>query len=109
MNITTKSLGGVTVVTVDGSIDSKTAPELQQKILEATAGTNMMVIDLSAVSFVSSAGLRVLLMVYRQVKSKDGKVILAGVSEEIKDVMSMTGFITFFELAETEAEAITKF
>jgi len=109
MNITTKSLGGVTVVTVDGSIDSKTAPELQQKILEATAGTNMMVIDLSAVSFVSSAGLRVLLMVYRQVKSKDGKVILAGVSQEIKDVMSMTGFITFFELAETEAEAITKF
>ena len=109
MNITIKSLGGVTVVTVDGSIDSKTAPELQQKILEATAGTNMMVIDLSAVSFVSSAGLRVLLMVYRQVKSKDGKVILAGVSEEIKDVMSMTGFITFFELAETEAEAITKF
>jgi len=109
MNITIKSLGGVTVVTVDGSIDSKTAPELQQKILEATAGTNMMVIDLSAVSFVSSAGLRVLLMVYRQVKAKDGKVILAGVSEEIKDVMSMTGFITFFELAETEAEAITKF
>src|SRR5215212_148512 len=109
MNITTKSLGGVTVVTVDGSIDSKTAPELQQKILEATVATNMMIIDLTEVSFVSSAGLRVLLMVYRQVKSKDGKVILAGVSEEIKDVMSMTGFISFFELAESESDALTKF
>jgi len=52
--------------------------------------------------------LRVLLMVYRQLKAKDGKVVLVGVSDEIKDVMFMTGFITFFEIEETADKALTK-
>jgi anti-sigma B factor antagonist len=109
MNVTVKKEGEVSIITVEGSIDSKTAPELQQTVLDVTAEANDVVIDLSNVSFVSSAGLRVLLMVYRQIKAKNGKVILAGVSEEIKDVMSMTGFITFFELTETQTEALAKF
>lgn len=109
MNVTVKKEGDVSVVTVEGSIDSKTAPELQQKIMDVTADANDIVIDLSKVPFVSSAGLRVLLMVYRQIKSKNGKVILTGVSDEIKDVMSMTGFINFFELTETKSDALAKF
>lgn len=109
MNVSVKSEGEVSVITIAGSIDSNTAPALQQQVMAATSETNKVIMDLSNVSFVSSAGLRVLLMVYRLVKSKSGKVILVGVSEEIEGVMSMTGFINFFVLTATLQEALNKF
>jgi len=108
MNISLKKSSGIDIVEIEGSIDSKTAPDLQDSILNIIAGTSKIILDLTKVSFVSSAGLRVLLMVYRQLKAKDGKVVLVGVSDEIKDVMFMTGFITFFEIEETADKALTK-
>ena len=108
MNITFKKSGDVEIAEIEGSIDSKTAPELQQSILDGVAGTSKIVLDLTKVGFVSSAGLRVLLMVYRQLKGKDGKIVLVGVSEEIRDVMFMTGFISFFEIDKTLDEAVRK-
>src|ERR1700679_4312830 len=108
MKVLLKKSAGIDVVEIEGSIDSKTAPDLQESILGIIAGTDKIILDLTKVSFVSSAGLRVLLMVYRQLKTKDGKVVLVGVSDEIKDVMFMTGFITFFAIDETVEQAITK-
>jgi len=108
MEVSLKKSGDISIVEISGSIDSKTAPDLQQNILDIVADTSKIILDLTKVSFVSSAGLRVLLMVYRQLKAKDGKVVLVGVSDEIKDVMFMTGFITFFAIEETVDEAITK-
>jgi anti-sigma B factor antagonist len=98
MNVDFKTRDAILIISVAGNIDSKTAPELQQKIVEAAHDTNKIIIDLSKVEFVSSAGLRVLLMVYRQIKTNDGTVVLVGVSEEIEEVMSMTGFINFFKI-----------
>ena len=108
MNITFKKSGDVEIVEIEGSIDSKTAPELQQSILNVIAATSKIILDMTKVAFVSSAGLRVLLMVYRQLKGKDGKIVLVGVSDEIKDVMFMTGFITFFEIDKSLDEALRK-
>lgn len=99
----------IAIITISGSVDSKTAGGLQEKIMGKVAETNNAMLDLTNVEFVSSAGLRVLLMVYRQIKSKSGKVILVGVSEEIRDVMSMTGFINFFEIADTIDNALKLF
>jgi len=98
MNVNITTQNAILIISVEGNIDSKTAPELQQKIVEATRDTNKIILDLSKVEFVSSAGLRVLLMAYRQIKTNNGTVVLVGVSEEIKEVMSMTGFINFFKI-----------
>ncbi|MDT3401529.1 STAS domain-containing protein [Mucilaginibacter terrae] len=106
MKVTIQETEAAVIAAIEGSIDSKTAPDLQQSILPVINDRNKMVLDLTEVTFVSSAGLRVLLMVYRQLKSKDGKVFLVGVSDEIKDVMFMTGFITFFEITSTLEEAL---
>ena len=77
--------------------------------MEKVSETNNVLLDHTKVDYVSSAGLRVLLMIYRQIKSKNGKVILVGVSEEIRDVMSMTGFINFFEIADNIDNALKIF
>ena len=109
MNVIIKTSRNIVIITIEGSIDSKTAGNLQSQIMETVAKTNNVLLDLSGVGYISSAGLRVLLMIYRQIKSKNGKVILVGVSEEIRDVMSITGFINFFEITITLENAINSF
>ena len=107
MKVTIKDFDDISVVEVEGNIDSKTAPEFERNTKVATDKSNAIAIDLTAVEFMSSAGLRVLLMLYRNVKAKEGKVVLVGVSEEIQDVMSMTGFINFFKIVEKQDEGIS--
>lgn len=105
MNVDITTNENMTIISIEGSIDSKTAGELQSKIMGKVSETDKVILDLTKVDFVSSAGLRLLLMIYRQIKSKNGKIILVGVSDEIKDVMAMTGFINFFEFSQTIEEA----
>lgn len=66
-----------------------------------------MILNMTQVAYLSSAGLRVLLSVYRQVSVQEGSVILVGLIEEIKDTMSVTGFLDFFTTTDTLAEAFT--
>lgn len=91
----------VTVVNLVGDIDTKTASAVSEKILPLAETEGKIILDLTGVPYMSSAGLRVLLSVYRQVKAKDRKLILVGVSEDIQDTMSVTGFLDFFKLAST--------
>lgn len=106
MGVTARSVRDITVVELEGSIDSATAPGVQTELLTATDGKVKVLLDMSRVEFLSSAGLRILLLVYRQIKARNGSICLAGLSEEIRDVMSNTGFIKFFVMADTVDEGI---
>ncbi|GAA4465382.1 anti-sigma factor antagonist [Nibrella saemangeumensis] len=109
MEVTVKSEEGITVIEAAGNIDSKTAPEFQNSAVSAAEGKDKIIIDLTKVEFLSSAGLRVLLMIYRQIKANNGQVVLVGTSEDIQDVMANTGFLNFFILAENLEEGIQAF
>ena len=106
MNVTSSTVDSIIVIEASGSIDSKTAPEFERTAMAAVQGQSEVIIDLTNVEFLSSAGLRVLLMIYRQVKAKSGKVVLVGTSEEIQDIMANTGFLSFFSTADTMQEGI---
>jgi anti-sigma B factor antagonist len=101
MDINIKTVGQVTVVEAIGDIDGKTAPEVREQVSAQIQSGAKIILDMSQVGYMSSAGLRMLLATYRQVKSSDGHVVLVGVSEEIQDTMSMTGFLRFFTICET--------
>jgi anti-sigma B factor antagonist len=58
------------------------------------------------VSYMSSAGLRVMLLLHRQISGK-GKVVIVGLNEDIKSTMSATGFLKFFTTADTLDEGVT--
>lgn len=109
MNVTTSAVETIIVIEASGNIDSKTAPDFERAAMTAIQGQNEIIIDLTNVEFLSSAGLRVLLMIYRQVKAKNGKVVLVGTSEEILDVMENTGFLSFFSTAPTLADGLNLF
>lgn len=98
LNITLKADRAEAAVT--GEIDGKTAPEIQARLVGLAESHTRLLLDMKAVTFLSSAGLRMLLLLYRQFAAKSGKVFLLGVTEEIRDTMSMTGFSNFFTFVE---------
>ncbi len=97
MNIELEEMNGVTVATLYGELDGRTAPQVQEKLLALPAPDGRALLDMSGVSYISSAGLRALLMLYRQMAAKDGRVALVGLAENIRDVMVVTGFLEFFD------------
>ncbi|SBT07946.1 Anti-sigma factor antagonist [Candidatus Accumulibacter aalborgensis] len=99
---------GMTVVAVAGEIDGSSAPSLQSKILPLLQEDgSVMILDLGAVTYLSSAGLRTLLLLYRQAAAHNGRVALAGLPESIRDTMEITGFLKFFTVANSVDEAVT--
>lgn len=102
MGVQTRTAGDVLVAELAGSVDGQTVPAIQASLSAALGEVTRAVLLMSQVTFLSSAGLRLLLLVYRHVKAKGGKVGLVGVSDEIKDVMETTGFLPYFEFADSE-------
>jgi anti-sigma B factor antagonist len=106
MNVQVRQEGDIDVIELEGNLDGKTAPEVREQIRPVLSRAGKLILDLSRVGYLSSAGLRLLLLTYREVTARKGKVVLLGVSEEIKMVMSHTGFLTFFTLADSREQAI---
>jgi anti-sigma B factor antagonist len=106
MEITIKKTGSVPVAVITGEIDGKTAQQAQAQLLPAMEESGRLLLNLSGVTYLSSAGLRMLLLLYRQALAHEGKVALVGLSEQIKDTMSVTGFLKFFAVAESEEAAL---
>ncbi len=92
------------VVAIDGAIDGKTAPEVQAALAPVLGECSVLVLDLTRVGYMSSAGLRVLLLLHRQLTAKKGKAILVGLAENLTETMRITGFLQFFETHATLAE-----
>ncbi len=101
MELSVKNLGTAVAIAVLGDIDSGTVPVAQQQILALVQPQCRILLDMSKVGFMSSAGLRMLLFVYRQVSSAGGHVVVVGLSDDIKDTMALTGFLDFFKLYDT--------
>ena len=99
----------ITVIRLTGEIDATNAAIVQQKVLPLTTPGCRLILDLSQVGYMSSAGLRMLLSLYRQAAGKQGQVMLVGLSEELTDTMSMTGFLGYFKTEPTLATGLQTF
>lgn len=90
---------GLVTVQINGRVDSMTAQEVQQYLDNLTAtGERKIVIDFTQISYISSAGLRILLLFQKQLKKVDGEIILCNLSAGIVDVFRMSGFINVFRI-----------
>ena len=91
MQITT-TLGPVTVLAISGSIDSATFFDLVKEADETlSTGHARLVLDLSAVDFVSSGGLMALQTIAVRAISHDGKMVLCSVSPQVSEILSTVG------------------
>ena len=92
MEITEKKNEGQIILAVSGQVDTVTSPELQKSILTSFQKVKDLVIDMSAVPYMSSAGLRALLIGQKTATSKGGTMTLTGVTDTVMQVFEMSGF-----------------
>lgn len=85
-------------VAISGNIDTVTAPELDSKLQENISDVKDLVLDFAAVDYISSAGLRVILMANQQMEDVDGNLTIKNVNEDVRDVFEMTGFDSLLNL-----------
>jgi len=85
-------------------LDATSCKKEQEGIVETLDKNGDAILDLSGCTYVSSAGLRTLLFSYKVAKSKHQNVYLVGVSKEVREVMSITGFERFFKYYDTVDE-----
>lgn len=78
-------------LTIDGRIDTTSAPQLEAEI-DAITDITELVLDFSGVEYISSAGLRVILKAQKLMNSK-GKMKLINVNDDVMDVFDITGFL----------------
>ena len=80
----------VLTISVEGSIDTVTAPDLETELQENFDGITEMVLDLTDVSFISSAGLRVFLWAHKQMLPH-GRLVIKNIKEDVWEVFELTG------------------
>ncbi|MBE9040150.1 anti-sigma factor antagonist [Oscillatoriales cyanobacterium LEGE 11467] len=101
MNIQIENLDEITLIDLIGDLDANTAPQVQERVLPIAQTSGKILLNMAEVPYLSSAGLRMLLHLYRQVGENKGKVVLVALVEEIRETMEVTGFLQFFDTYET--------
>ncbi|MCR5482476.1 MAG: STAS domain-containing protein [Clostridia bacterium] len=88
------------VLSVEGRIDSGSVGLLQSEILNAFSDSNMLVLDFGDVEYISSAGLRALLIGQKTAMSKKGYMKVLHVNEEVRNVFTITGFMDVLQIVD---------
>lgn len=78
-------------IMVEGRLDTMTAPALEKEIEENITGVEKLVLDLKALDYISSAGLRVILSA-QKLMNKQGEMIVKNVNETVSEIFEITGF-----------------
>jgi anti-sigma B factor antagonist len=98
---------GVTIVEPHGRIDSTTAKEFGDRLMAlVSAGRSTIMVDLTNVIYISSAGFHALLRANRATSEKQGKLALCGVIGEVKRLFDIGAFTEQFLIYPTQAEGI---
>jgi len=107
MEIQVKREVNATVVTITGRLDAVTAPEYEKKVHELIDGGDIrFVVDFESLDYISSAGLRGLLVTAKLLKAKGGQVSFANVKGTVKEVFDISGFGSIFQMDESVAAAL---
>jgi anti-sigma B factor antagonist len=106
MEINIKTIEDIKVAELKGDIDASTASSVTKEVLPLAEPGSKIILDMTEVPYMSSAGLRMLLSLYRQTTAKEGKLLLVGLTEEILDTMTVTGFLDFFATSDTLEQGI---
>ena len=104
MTINKEMMDDVLTVFISGRLDTTTSPELEEYLKESLDSVENLVLNLSDLEYISSAGLRVLLSA-QKIMNKQGKMEVTGVNEAIMEIFEVTGFsdiLTITEMSENE-------
>ena len=107
MEITHRVENEILIFAIKGRLDAATAPiadETIKKTLEEN--TNRLLFDLSALEYLSSGGLRVILSAAKEIRRREGKVALAGLNQYVYEIFDVSGFTAMIPIKETVEEGL---
>ncbi len=110
MQISVKTTEGVKVLAFEGSLDTQTSPDAQQQLTRLIEeGETKILVNLEKLDYISSAGLRVLLVVAKRLKATDGELRVCSLNEVVKEVFDISGFDMILPISASEPEALKGF
>ncbi len=111
MEFSTSQYKHCDVVIVSGRLDSASSPKLAEEFARINdRGKYKIVLDMSNLEFISSAGLRVLIATLKNCKRYNrGELVLAGMSEQIHAVFELAGFTSIFQIYKDVISAVGSF
>lgn len=92
MNIEKTFENNQLIITLNGRLDTITAPELEKELKENISGVEKLVLDFEGLEYLSSAGLRVLLAT-QKVMNRQGSMVVKNVNDTIMEIFEITGFL----------------
>ena len=98
MNLTSKKNGTDLTILISGALNTLTAPELSALLDKELGGVQRLTLDFAGCDYVSSAGLRILLVAFKQMKAAKGTMRLTNVGVNFSDVLKNTGLDAIFDM-----------
>lgn len=109
MNLDQERRGDILIVRPGGRLDSSSSPEFERLLTEQLdTGCTRLVLDFSRLEYISSAGMRVVLLAGKKLRASQGRLVLVGLQEMVREVFDMSGFLSLFAVADTLDEGIAR-
>lgn len=96
MEIEIQIQNGVKIINLRGDLDSHTANDVQERLQDQLVARDRVVLNMQHVAYMSSAGIRTLLLLYRSVLNGGGKIVLVNLQEPLQETLDITGFLEYF-------------
>ena len=110
MEITTNTIAGVTFVYLAGEIKSTTSGDVMDSLVDLVKGGNdKLLLNIKDVDFISSAGLRSILVAAKLLKNSNGQMMICSANESVRKVLETSGFTSLVSLHPDENEALAAF
>ncbi len=110
LQITQEQQGPVNIIVITGRLDSTNSENFEALLTNLiNSGATQILIDGTQMAYISSAGLRILLMIAKQLNRSRGRIVLCGLNDSVKKVFDLTGLTGIFPLCATRDEGLKSF
>jgi len=107
MALAIEKIEDIVVISAEGQMNSNNAAAIEAELLsQLDKGVHRMVLDLALLSYISSAGLRVVLLLAKRLKQVNGTLVLCELQSRVREVFDISGFLAILTVVDTRAEAL---
>lgn len=102
--------GDILILHLSGRLDAVSSPTAERKVFDyINNGQQKLLLDFADISYLSSAGMRMLLSVTKKLKTLSGKLVICTVTPGVMDVLKMSGFDHVLEISKTQEDGLRRF
>lgn len=107
MEITQKEENGIVSIAIKGRLDADSSMEAEKVVKDAIGGeANRLLFNLGELEYLSSAGLRVLLSAAKEMRRRNGKIVLCALNEFVKEIFEVSGFQSLIPITDSVESGI---